>query len=63
MPEKNAKTLKITLMRSPIGATPKQRATVEAKGLHKIRQTVELPDNGATRGQIQHVLYMVKVEE
>ena len=63
MPAKKDKTLKITLMRSPIGATPKQRATVEALGLHKIRQCVELPDNGATRGQIQRVLYMVKVEE
>ena len=63
MPAKKDKTLKITLVKSPIGATPKQRATVEAMGLHKIRQTVELPDNGATRGQIQRVLYMVKVED
>ena len=63
MPAKKDKTLKITLVKSPIGATPTQRATVEAMGLHKIRQTVELPDNGATRGQIQRVLYMVKVEE
>ena len=55
--------LKITLVKSPIGAIPKQRATVQALGLRKIRQTVELPDNGATRGMIQRVNHLVKVEE
>lgn len=58
-----AKTLKITLMKSTIGQVPKARATVAAMGLKKIGQTVELPDNGATRGQIQKVRHMVKVEE
>ena len=47
------KKLKITLVKSPIAAIPKQRATVQALGLRKIRQSVELPDNGATRGMIQ----------
>lgn len=58
-----AKTLKITLVRSKIGQVPKARATVEAMGLRKLNQTVELPDNAATRGQIQKVRHMVKVEE
>lgn len=58
-----ADKLKITLVKSPIGAIPKQRATVEALGLKKIRQTVELPDNGATRGMVQRVNHLVKVEE
>ena len=57
------KKLKITLVRSTIGQVPKNRATVEAMGLRKINQTVELPDNEATRGQIQKVRHMVKVEE
>ena len=57
------KTLKITLVKSPIGAIPKQRATVEAMGLRKLNKTVELPDNAATRGQIQQVRHLVKVEE
>ena len=57
------KTLKITLVRSTIGQVPKNRATIEAMGLKKINQTVELPDNAATRGQIQKVRHMVKVEE
>ena len=59
----NEKTLKVTLVKSPIGAIPKQRATVEALGLHKLHQTVILPDNGATRGMIWHVSHLVKVEE
>ena len=58
-----AKTLKITLVKSTIGQIPKARATVEAMGLRKLNQTVELPDNAATRGQIQRVRHMVKVEE
>ena len=57
------KKLKITLVKSPIAAIPKQRATVQALGLRKIRQSVELPDNGATRGMIKRVNHLVKVEE
>ncbi|MCI6552304.1 MAG: 50S ribosomal protein L30 [Lachnospiraceae bacterium] len=57
------KKLKITLVKSPIGAIPKQRATIEAMGLRKLNKTVELPDNAATRGQIQRVRHLVKVEE
>lgn len=63
MAAKKTKTLKITLVKSPIGAIPKQRATVEAMGLRKLNQTVELPDNGSTRGQIQQIRHLVKVEE
>ena len=65
MAEKKAETkkLKITLVRSTIGQVPKNRATIAAMGLKKINQTVELPDNEATRGQIQKVRHMVKVEE
>ena len=58
-----ADKLKITLVKSPIGAIPKQRATVEALGLKKVNKTVEMPDNAATRGQIQQIGYMLKVEE
>lgn len=57
------KMLKITLIKSPIGAVPKHRRTVEAMGLTKMHKTVTLPDNAATRGQIQQIGYMLKVEE
>ena len=58
-----AEKLKITLVKSPIGAIPKQRATVEALGLKKLQKTVELPDNAAVRGMIQNVRHLVNVEE
>ena len=57
------KTLKITLVKSPIGAVPKHKKTLEAMGLTKLHKTVVLPDNAATKGQIQQVGYMLKVEE
>ncbi len=58
-----AEKLRITLVKSPIGAVPKHRKTVEAMGLTKMHKTVELPDNAATRGQIKQMAYMLKVEE
>ena len=61
--KETGKMLKITLIKSTIGQVPKNRATVAAMGLRKINQTVELPDNASTRGQIQRVRHMVKVEE
>ena len=63
MEVKMAEKLRITLVKSPIGAVPKHRKPVEAMGLTKMHKTVELPDNAATRGQIQQIGYMLKVEE
>ena len=45
-----AEKLKITLVKSPIGAIPKQRATVKALGLTKMHKTVELPANDRSEG-------------
>lgn len=58
-----AEKLRVTLVKSPIGAVPKHKATVEALGLRKLNKTVELPDNDAVRGMIWHVKHLVKVEE
>ncbi len=55
--------LKVTLVKSTIGAVPKHKKTVEALGLRKVNKTVELPDNAATRGMIKQVQHLVKVEE
>lgn len=55
--------LKVTLVKSTIGAVPKHKKTVEAMGLRKLNKTVELPDNAATRGMIKQVSHLVKVEE
>lgn len=58
-----ADRLKITLVKSTIGAIPKHRKTVEAMGLRKLGKTVELPDNPAIRGMVNQVKHLVKVEE
>ncbi|MCI9445939.1 MAG: 50S ribosomal protein L30 [Lachnospiraceae bacterium] len=58
-----ADKLKITLVKSTIGAVPKNRKTVEALGLRKLNHSVEMPDNDAVRGMIRHVRHLVKVEE
>ena len=55
--------LKVTLVKSTIGAVPTHKKTVEALGLRKVNKTVELPDNAATRGMIKQVSHLVKVEE
>ncbi len=55
--------LKVTLVKSTIGAVPKHKRTVEALGLKKVNKTVVLPDNAATRGMIKQVEYLLKVEE
>jgi large subunit ribosomal protein L30 len=56
-------TLRITLVRSGIGAKPKQRGTLRALGLRKINQTVELPDRPEIRGMVAKVPHLVRVED
>ena len=58
-----AEKLRVTLIKSPIGAVPKNKKTVAALGLRKLNSTNELPDNAAVRGMLRQVAHMVKVEE
>ena len=58
-----ANMIKITLTKSTIGASPKQRKVVEALGLKKMHQTVELSDTPQTRGAVAKVSHLVTVEE
>lgn len=57
------KTLKITLVKSPIGYSVRQKATIKALGLHRMNQTVEQNDTAVIRGMIDKVSHIVKVEE
>ena len=57
------KNLRITLTRSPIGYNKKQKRTVEALGLRRIRHSVEHQDNPQIRGMINRVSHLVSVEE
>jgi len=58
-----AKKLKVTLVRSIIGLSPTQEATVKALGLKRIRHVVEHDDTPTIRGMIATVPFAVEVSE
>ncbi len=58
-----AAKLRVTLRKSPIGYTARTHGTLRALGLRRIGQSRELPDDPATRGQLQAVRFLVEVEE
>ncbi len=60
---KDAKQVKITLVRSTIGRLANQKATVRALGIRKMHQTVVHADTPVIRGMINTVAHLVKVEE
>ena len=59
----DVKTIKVTLVRSPIGYNKKQKDTVRALGLRRMNQTVEHPDTPAVRGMLNKVVHLIRVEE
>jgi large subunit ribosomal protein L30 len=56
-------TLRVTLVKSPIGFTKDQKATVKALGLRRMHQTVEHKDTPAVRGMLTKVIHLLKIEE
>jgi len=64
MPKKaEGKALRVTLVKSPIGYTKKQKATVRALGLRRLNQTVEHQDSPAVRGMLKKISHLIKIEE
>jgi large subunit ribosomal protein L30 len=57
-----ANTVKVTLVRSPIGTLPNHKLCVKGLGLRRIGHTVEVEDTPSVRGMINKVNYMVRVE-
>jgi large subunit ribosomal protein L30 len=57
------KTLRVTLVKSPIGYEKSQGDTVRALGLRKMHSTIELQDSSTVRGMLNKVRHLVKVEE
>ena len=55
--------LEITLIKSPIGYSQRQKKTVEALGLRKMHQTVLHDDSPAIRGMVNRVIHLLKVVE
>ncbi len=62
MAETNTKKLRVTLVKSGIGYNRRQKDTLIALGLRRLKTTVELPDTPQTRGMINTVTHLVKVE-
>jgi large subunit ribosomal protein L30 len=60
---KPARTIKVTLVRSPINTRASHRATVRGLGLRRLRHTVELEDTPAVRGMINKVGYLLRLED
>jgi large subunit ribosomal protein L30 len=61
--KKKAKTLRITLTKSPIGYSERQKRTVRALGLRKLNQSVEQPSTPVINGMITKIAHLVTVEE
>lgn len=55
--------LRITQIKSKNGATKRQIANLESLGIHKLHQTVEVELNPVSKGMVEKVLHLVKVEE
>jgi len=55
--------LKVTLVKSVIGSSENQRATVKTLGLNKLNSSSEHNDTPQIRGMIRKVEHLVKVEE
>jgi large subunit ribosomal protein L30 len=58
-----AKTLRITLVRSPIGYSLRQKRTVRTLGLRRLHQSIVQADSPEIRGMVFKVKHLVKVEE
>jgi large subunit ribosomal protein L30 len=57
------KTVKVTLVRSTNGRLASHKACVRGLGLRRMHHTVEVEDTACTRGMINEVSYMLRVEE
>lgn len=56
-------TLKVTQIRSAIGAKPQHRETLRSLGLKRIGHTVEKQDRPEIRGMVKSVTHLVTMEE
>ena len=56
-------TLRVTLVKSPIGFPYHQKRTVHALGLNRMHQTVEHKDTPALRGMLNSVIHLLQIEE
>ena len=55
--------LRVTWVHSEIGHNAAARGTIRALGLHRLHQTVQIPDTAVNRGMIRRVAFLLDVEE
>jgi large subunit ribosomal protein L30 len=58
-----ASTLKITQVRSPNGASRRQRDSLRTLGLGRIGKSAERPDDPTVRGLVRSVQHLVEVRD
>jgi len=54
--------LRVTWVKSTIGHKAGARGTIRALGLHRLNQTIEIPDTPVNRGMIRRVAFLLKVQ-
>ena len=63
MTKDSARSVKVTLVKSPYGQLARHRATVRGLGLRRMNQTVVVPDTREIRGMLNASRHMLRVEE
>lgn len=63
MAKKQQAKLRVTLLKSSIGYSSDQAATLNALGLRRLNQAIVHSDSPSIRGMVQKVRHLVKVEE
>jgi large subunit ribosomal protein L30 len=58
-----ARSVKVTLVRSPFGQLHRHRATVRGLGLRRMHQSVVVSDTPEIRGMINASHHLLRVEE
>jgi len=61
--KKTEKIIRITLRKSPIGYSERQKGTVKALGLKRMHQSIEHVDTPVMRGMVARSSHLVEVEE
>ena len=58
-----SKKIRVTWVKSQIGSTERQRATLRGLGLRRLHQSVEISDDAPTRGMVGKVRHLLRVED
>ncbi len=57
------KTVRVTLVKSPIGYPEPQKRTVKALGLRRVNHTIEHDDSPIVRGMLKKIIHLIRIDE